>query len=73
MTKIVEDRVALTEFYLKSTKVVPDHLFKTQFDVAHLAPRMQEMVLGIFRAKIAAFSKNAADLGCDMQIKISLK
>ncbi len=38
MTKIIEDRAALTELYLKSTKAVPDHLFETQFDVAHLAP-----------------------------------
>jgi hypothetical protein len=34
---------------------------------------MQEMVLGIFRANIAAFSKHAADLGCDMEMKIPLK
>jgi len=75
MTKIVEDRAALTELYLKSTKAVPDHLFETQFDVAHLAPRMQEMALGIFRANIAAFSKHAADLGCakDIEMKIPLK
>jgi hypothetical protein len=75
MTKVVEDRVALTELYLKSTKAVADHLFKTQFEIAHLAPRMQEMGLGIFRANIAAFSKHAADLGCvkDIEIKIPLK
>ena len=75
MTKEVEDRVALPELYLKSTKTVPDHLFKTQFEIAHLAPRMQEMGLGIFRANIAAFSKHAADLGCvkDIEMKIPFK
>jgi hypothetical protein len=74
ITKVVRDRAALTEVYVISTKAVPDHLFETQFDVAHLALRMQEMALGIFRANIDSFSKYAADLGCakDIEMKISL-
>ena len=75
MTKVVEDRAALTELYLKSTVPVPDHLFETQFDVSHLTPKMQQIALGIFRANKEAFSRHAADLGCskDIEMKIPLK
>ena len=75
MTKIVEDRAALTELYLKSTVPVPDHLFETQFDVGHLNPKMQKLALEMFRANQEAFSKHAADLGCskDIEMNIPLK
>ena len=75
MTKVVEDRAAMTELYLKSTVPVPDHLFETQFDVKHLPPKIQQMALEIFRAHKEAFSKHAADLGCskDIEMKIPLK
>ena len=75
MTKVVEDRAALTELYLKSTVPVPDHLFETQFDVSHLNTKMQQVALGIFRANKEAFSRHAADLGCskDIKMKIPLK
>ena len=75
MTKVVEDRAALTEMYLKSTIPVPDHLFETQFDIGHLPPKMQQMALEIFRANKEAFSRHAADLGCstDIEMKIPLK
>ena len=75
MTKVVEDRAALTELYLKSTVPVPDHLFEEQFDVKHLSPKMQQIALEIFRANKEAFSRHAADLGCskDIEMKIPLK
>ena len=45
MTNVVEDRAALTELYLKSTKPVADKDFEGQFNVQHLAKQFNEMLL----------------------------
>ena len=72
MTKVVEDKAALTELYLKSTEPIPDHLFESQFDVGHLPLSEQKFALQKFRENKEAFSKHACDIGCSSDISMSI-
>ena len=72
MTKIVEDKAALTELYLKSTEPIPDELFESQFDVAHLPAKEQAMAYKSFWDNKEAFSKHACDIGCSTDITMSI-
>jgi len=72
MTKIIEEKAALTELYYKSVVEVPDHLFETQFDVNHLPKKERKMTLEMFRKHKQAFSKHAADIGFSHDIEMSI-
>jgi len=73
MTKVVEDKAALTELYKKSTVPIPDHLFESQFDVSHLDDRHQKLALMMFRENKDAFSRHACDLGKSKDIKMKIE
>ena len=72
MTKIVEDKAALTELYLKSTKPVKDEDFEAQFDLKHLNHKDRKKALAMFRSHMKAFSQHACDLGCSKDIKMKI-
>jgi len=73
MTKVVEDKAALTELYKKSTIPIPDHLFESQFDLKHLDSKTQLRALQMFRANIEVFSKHACDLGKSKDIAMTIE
>ena len=72
MTKIVEDKAALTELYLKSTKPIKDEDFEDQFDLKHLNQRDRKKALTMFRSHMKAFSQHACYLGCSKDIKMKI-
>ena len=72
MTKVVEDRAALTELYLKSTKPVADEDFEAQFNVQHLKKQDRITALQMFRKHKKAFSQHACDLGKASKITMNI-
>ena len=72
MTKIVEDRAALAELYLKSTKPVADKDFEGQFNVQHLAKQDRITALQMFRKHKQAFSQHACNLGKASKITMNI-
>ena len=56
MTKVVEDKAALTELYLKTTKPIKDEDFKFQFDLKHLNQKDRKKALAMLRSHMKDFS-----------------
>ena len=50
MTKIVEDKAALTELYLKPTKPIKGEDLEGQFDLKHLNQIDRKKALAMFRS-----------------------
>ena len=75
MTKIIEDKAALTTLELSSTKKVSEEEWPNQFDLKHLTPIEREIAIETFRNNKAAFSEHDKDLGCtdlvEMQIELT--
>ena len=61
MTKLVEDKAALTKLYLKSTKPGKDEAFKAQFDSKHLNQKDRTKALAMFRSHMETFSQHSCD------------
>ncbi len=64
MTKIIEEKAALTSIELKSTKKFSEKDWPTLFDLRHLSPKQQLEALDVFLNNKAAFSEHDRDLGC---------
>jgi len=74
MTKEVEDKSGWAEMALQPEEEVPDELFETQFDIAHLPTKEREAAIKVFERNKKAFSKHPFDLGKarDITMKIPI-
>ena len=73
MTKIIEEKAALTTLELKSTKKVPEKDWHKLFDLTHLSPQQQLEALDVFLGNKAAFSEHDRDLGCTNLVEMDIE
>ena len=73
MTKIIEEKAALTSLELKSTKKVSEKDWPKLFDLRHLSHKQQLEALDVFLGNKAAFSEHDRDLGCTDMVEMDIE
>ena len=73
MTKIIEDKAALTALDFKSTKKVSEEQWPSLFDLKHLSKIEQAIAIDIFKNNKEAFSEHDRDLGCTDMVEMHIE
>jgi hypothetical protein len=73
MTKIIEEKAALTSLELKSTKKVSEKDWHKLFDLTHLTLQQQLEALDVFLGNKPAFSEHDRDLGCTDLVEMDIE
>jgi hypothetical protein len=73
MTKIIEEREAITEYKLEKTDPISDEEWSKQFDLAHLTDFQKQKALETFAQNKQAFSTHVRDLGCTDMVEMDIE